>query len=103
MCELHLDRQHPVVGTFDDQIHLVIAGFCVLVQVFWLITSDTPDKGICFWLITLASIALAVGAVLRMQESPSPAGGSAPLRFGDVGGELVPFAHQRAQIGEVSD
>lgn len=61
-----------------NQIHLVIGVFCVLVQVFWIITSDTPDKGIGFWLLTLGSIALVVGAVLRLQESPSPAGGATP-------------------------
>lgn len=61
-----------------SQIHLVLGVFCVLVQVFWLISSDWPDKGIGFWLLTLGAIALVVGAVMRLQESPSPAGGSAP-------------------------
>jgi len=61
-----------------NQIHLVLGVFCVLVQVFWIITSDTPDKGIGFWLMTLAAIALVVGAVLRLQETPAGNTGSAP-------------------------
>jgi len=60
------------------QIHLVLAGFCAIVQVFWLITSDTPDKGIGFWLLLLGAIALVVGAVMRLQQAPSTAGGSTP-------------------------
>ena len=60
------------------QIHLVLAGFAAVVMIAWLVTSDTVDKGIGFWLLLLGSIALAVGAVLRLQESPSPSAGSAP-------------------------
>jgi predicted membrane channel-forming protein YqfA (hemolysin III family) len=60
------------------QLHLAAAGFCAIVMVFWFITSDQPDKGIGFWLLLLGSIALVVGAVMRLKESPSPAGGSTP-------------------------
>ena len=61
-----------------SQIHLVLAGFCALVMVFWLVASDWPDKGIGFYLLLLGSIALVVGAVMRLQQTPSTAGGSTP-------------------------
>ena len=60
------------------QIHLAAAGFCALVMVCWLVTSDLPDKGIGFWGLLLGSIALVVGAVMRLQQSPSTTGGPTP-------------------------
>jgi len=61
-----------------NQIHLVLAGFCGIVMICWLITSDLPDKGIGFWLLLLGSLALVVGAVMRLQQSSSTAGGPTP-------------------------
>ncbi|HEX4821137.1 MAG TPA: hypothetical protein VFV00_13125 [Acidimicrobiales bacterium] len=61
-----------------SQIHLALAGFCAVVMVCWLITSDLPDKGIGFWGLLLGSIALVVGAVMRLQAAPSTAGGPTP-------------------------
>lgn len=60
------------------QLHLALAGFSAIVMICWLVTSDLPDKGFGFWLLLLGSLALVVGAVMRLQESPSPAGGSTP-------------------------
>jgi len=60
------------------QVHLAVAGFCALVMVFWLVASDWPDKGIGFYLLLLGSIVLVVGAVMRLQQAPSTAGGSTP-------------------------
>jgi hypothetical protein len=74
----NVDLPETVLDFTWNQIHLVLAVYCALVQVFLLITSDLPDKGIGFWLLTLGAIALVVGAVLRMQESPDGSGTQSP-------------------------
>lgn len=74
----NVDLPERVLDFTWSQIHLALAGFCALVMVFWLVASDWPDKGIGFYLLLLGSIALVVGAVMRLQQAPSPAGGSTP-------------------------
>jgi hypothetical protein len=59
-----------------DQIHVVLSIFAALLMVSWLIVDvGGADKKIGLWLALLAAIALVVGAVLRLQESPSTAAG----------------------------
>lgn len=68
-----------VLGLDWGQIHVVLGIWATLLMLSFLIQSDGPDKGIGFWLLLLGSIALIVGAVMRLQESPSSAGpGTAP-------------------------
>ena len=65
-----------------NQIHFVLAATSVLLMICFLLQKfpggASVDKGIGFWLLLLGSIALVVGAVMRIQESPSTAGPSAP-------------------------
>jgi len=59
------------------QIHFVLGAVSAVLMLCFLLQkfpSVSPDKGIGFWLMLLASAGLVVGAVLRMQESPSAAG-----------------------------
>ena len=62
-------------------IHFLLAAVSALLMISFLLQkfpSESPDKGIGFWLMLLASIALVVGAVMRLQEKPTGAGPSAP-------------------------
>jgi hypothetical protein len=63
-----------VAGFTWNQVHLVLGAQCVILMVAFLI-QDSPDKGIGFWLMLLASIGLLVGAVMRTRE---PAGETSP-------------------------
>ena len=61
-----------VLGFTWTQIHLVL-GFQATIMMLAFLIQDTGslDKGIGLFLMLIAAIALLVGAVLRMQESPS--------------------------------
>lgn len=65
-----------VLGLTWTQIHLVL-GFQATIMMLAFLIQDTGalDKGIGLFLMLVAAIALLVGAVLRMQETPS---GSTP-------------------------
>lgn len=65
-----------VLGLTWTQIHLVL-GFQATIMMLAFLIQDTSalDKGIGLFLMLVAAIALLVGAVLRMQETPS---GSTP-------------------------
>ena len=56
-----------VLGFSWNQLHLLLGAQAALMMLAFLI-ADTPDKGIGFWLMLLASIGLVVGAVLRERE-----------------------------------
>ena len=63
-----------VLGLTWDQIHLALACQAVIMMIAFLIRDHGGASfGIGFWLLLLASIALVVGAVLRMQEKPAGA------------------------------
>lgn len=58
-----------------DQIHVVLSIGAVGLMIGFLIREDGGfDKGIGYWLLFLGSIALVIGAVLRVQESPTAVG-----------------------------
>jgi len=64
-----------------SQIHFVLAAVSALLMVCFLLQKfpgASPDKGLGFWGMLLASIALVVGAVMRMQEQPATGPGTAP-------------------------
>jgi len=65
-----------VLGLTWTQIHLVL-GFQATIMMLAFLIQDNPfgDKGVGLFIMLIAAIALLVGAVLRMQETPS---GSAP-------------------------
>ncbi|GIU85584.1 MAG: hypothetical protein KatS3mg009_0099 [Acidimicrobiia bacterium] len=56
-----------VMGFSWNQIHL-LAGAQTAIMMLAFLIADSPDKGIGFWLMLLASIGLVVGAVLRERE-----------------------------------
>ena len=63
----NVDLPREVLGFTWTQIHLVLALFCVVLTVSFLIGGE--DQGIGFWLGLLASIALLVGAVMLRNET----------------------------------
>lgn len=56
-----------VLGFTWNQLHLLLGAQAAVMMLAFLVT-DSPDKGIGFWLMLLASIGLVVGAVLRERE-----------------------------------
>jgi hypothetical protein len=59
-----------------DQVHVVLSIYAVVLMVSWLLVDvGGIDKKIGLWLALLASIGLVVGAVMRLQESPSATAG----------------------------
>lgn len=65
-----------------NQIHFMLGAVSAVLMICFLIqkfpSGAEVSKGIGYWLLLLGSIALVVGAVLRMQEQPSAAGPSTP-------------------------
>ncbi len=63
-----------ILGLTWNQIHLVLGFQATIMMLAFLIQSTSPlTKGVGLYLMLIAAIALLVGAVLRMQESPNPA------------------------------
>jgi hypothetical protein len=61
-----------VLGFSWNQIHLIFAFQATIMMLAFLLQSTSPlDKGFGLFLMLLAAIALLVGAVLRMQETPT--------------------------------
>ena len=70
----NLELPDRVLGLTWDQIHLALGFQAALMMIAWIFANKFGlDIGIGFWLMLLAGIALAVGAVLRQQEAPATA------------------------------
>ncbi|HEX6237940.1 MAG TPA: hypothetical protein VFZ68_12145 [Acidimicrobiales bacterium] len=67
-----------VVGFTWPQIHLVLAVFCGLLAIGWLIVGE--EYAIGFWLSFLAAIGLIVGAVMLHTESAAATADTAGSR-----------------------
>jgi hypothetical protein len=72
-----------VVGFTWNQVHLVIAVFCALVTLSWVILDKSfgddaggadVGAGIGLWLSVIAAIGLVVGAVMLTKDDGAPAG-----------------------------
>jgi hypothetical protein len=61
------------IAGFDwNQIHLVLGAQSAIMMLAFLVQDiGLLERGIGYWLMLLASIALAVGAVLRVREPAS--------------------------------
>ena len=63
----NVNMPRDVLGFTWTQIHLVLAVFCVLLTLSFLIGGE--EQAIGFWLALLASIGLLVGAVMLRNET----------------------------------
>jgi hypothetical protein len=55
----------PILTFTWKQIRLALSIFAGLLMIGFLLLSDSPDKGIGFWLMFLGTIALVAGAVME--------------------------------------
>jgi hypothetical protein len=60
-----------VLGFTWNQIHLVFGFQATIMMLAFLIQDTGLDRGIGLYLMLIAAIALLVGAVLRMRETPA--------------------------------
>ncbi len=60
-----------VLGLSWTQIHLVLGFQATIMMLAFLVEDTGLDKGIGLFLMLIAAIALLVGAVLRMRETPA--------------------------------
>ena len=67
-----VDIPDKPLGLTWDQVHLALGFQATFMMIAFLIRSNGPlDFGIGFWLMLLSSIALFVGAIMRMNEAGS--------------------------------
>jgi hypothetical protein len=83
------------VLTFDVKQQGFVLAFSSLVIMLGFLMADTPDKGIGFWLMMVATVGLVIGSIMDLVEAPAtPYGAYGPpggYPSGGPGGPPSPY------------